>query len=118
MKKVVVAGSRNYNNYEEAKKFITNCLSEEADKDIVFIVGSCRGADMLGERFAQEMGYKLESYPAEWSKYGKAAGPLRNKKMAEICDLVICFWDGKSRGSATMIDFARKLGKPVVIKYI
>ena len=118
MKKIVVAGSRNYNNYEEAKIFISKCLKEQSDKDIVFISGNCRGTDMLGKRFAEEFGYNVEVYPAEWSKYGKAAGPLRNKKMSEVCDFVICFWDGKSKGSATMIEFAKKLNKPVIVKYI
>lgn len=118
MKKIVVAGCRYYNDYDEAKAFITEYLSKECDKDISFIVGDCRGADSLGERFAKEHGYNVEIYPAEWSKYGKAAGALRNQKMAEACDLLICFWDGKSLGSATMIGFTKKLGKTVIIKYI
>ncbi len=117
MKKIVVAGCRYFNDYEMAKSFILECLGNECD-EVSFIVGDCRGADSLGKRFAIESGYNIETYPAEWSKYGRAAGPLRNKKMAEACDLVICFWDGISKGSASMIKYANKLGKSVKIKLI
>ena len=42
----------------------------------------------------------------------------RNKKMAEVCDYVICFWDGKSRGTKSMIDYALKMNKPIKIMKI
>ena len=76
------------------------------------------GADKLGERYALEKGFVIERYPAEWEKYGKAVDPLRNKKMAEISDCVICFWDGKSKGTKIMIDYARQFNKPLKIKEI
>lgn len=119
IKRVVVAGCRNYNNYNQAKSYIDNCIREIRKKYIlVFISGSCTGADMLGERYAKENGYLIERYPAEWDKYGRNAGPMRNMKMAHICDYVICFWDGKSKGTKSMIDCAKKLNKPIRIKYI
>lgn len=73
---------------------------------------------MLGERYAKENGFKIEKYNAEWKKYGRRAGPIRNEMMAEACDYVICFWDGKSRGTKSMIDIAERKGKPVKIKKI
>lgn len=85
---------------------------------MVFLSGGCRGADMLGERYAKENDYEIIRYNAEWDKYGAAAGPKRNLAMAADCDYVICFWDGKSRGTASMIKQAEKCGKPVKIKYI
>ncbi len=119
IKRIVVAGCRNYNNYEEAKEYIDFCISEIRKKyTLIFISGGCKGADMLGERYAKENGFKTERYPAEWKKHGKAAGPKRNKQMAEIADYVICFWDGKSKGTASMINCAKKLNKPLRIKYI
>ncbi len=72
---------------------------------------------MIGERYAIERGYKVERYSAQWSKYGRKAGPIRNIKMVENCDAAICFWDGKSRGTRSLIEYARKLGKLVLIKY-
>jgi len=119
LKRIVVAGSRNYENYDEAKEYIRSCLSQQDDGDVlIFVSGGCKGADMLGERYAKEFGYPIERYPAQWEQFGKAAGVKRNKKMAEISDFVICFWDGESRGTKSLIVCAEKLGKPVHIKYI
>ncbi len=77
------------------------------------------GAPMpIGERFAKEHGYGIELFPAEWNKYGKAAGIVRNQKIAEAADIIICFWDEKSRGTKEMINAAQKHDKKVYIKSI
>jgi len=118
-KRIVIAGCRNYNNYDEAKEFIDYCLSDIKGKNNIIIVsGGAKGADSLGERYARENGYEVERYPADWKKYGRSAGPRRNKIMAEVSDLVICFWDEQSRGTKSMIDFAGQYGKPIRIKNI
>ncbi len=91
-KKIVVCGSRNYNNYKEAKPFLDSFLSEiEKGIGIIILSGGAKGADALGEAYAKEKGYRVERYPADWARFGKCAGPIRNKAMAEECDLVICF---------------------------
>ncbi|MBR7131946.1 MAG: DUF2493 domain-containing protein [Clostridia bacterium] len=119
IKKIVVAGCRDYQDYEQAKEYIDFCISNIKKKyTLVFVSGGCAGADMLGERYARENGYEIERYPAEWEKYGRSAGPKRNEQMAKAADFVICFWDGQSRGTKTMIEFARQMGKRVKIKKI
>ncbi len=119
IKRVAVVGCRDYDDYDEAKKFIDACLLDlKRENEIIIVSGCARGADSLGERYAEENGYKAEKYPAQWQLFGKSAGPKRNKQMAEVSDLVICFWDEKSRGTKSMIDFARKFGKDVMIKKI
>ena len=119
IKRVAVAGCRHYKYYDEAKEYIDFCISEIRKKyTLIFVSGGCRGADSLGERYAAENGFETEIYPADWEKYGRAAGPKRNKKIAEISDYIICFWDGKSRGTKSLLNFAEKYGKPVKIKYI
>ena len=119
IKRVVIAGSRDYNNYNEAKKFIDFCLLNiRRGNEIVIVSGGCRGADAIGKRYAKENGFKIEKYPADWVKYGKSAGPLRNEQMAKISDYVICFWDTKSQGTKSMIEYAQRYGKPVRIKKI
>lgn len=75
-------------------------------------------ANSIGERYAKDNGFRVEKHPADWEKYGRAAGPIRNREMAEISDYVICFWDGKSRGTKSMIDYAKKLNKSIKIKII
>ena len=118
-KRVVIAGCRDYNNYDEAKEYIDFCLSNIRKVNNIIIVSGCAsGADALGERYAKENGLLLEKYPANWEKYGRRACPIRNEQMAEIGDYVICFWDRKSRGTKSMIEFAKKCGKPIKIKKV
>ncbi len=119
IKRVVIAGCRNYENYDEAKTFIDFCLSNiRNENEIIIISGGCRGADAIGERYAKENGFKIEKYPADWAKYGKSAGPIRNEQMAQIADYVISFWDTKSKGTKSMIEYAIKYNKPIKIKKI
>ena len=116
---VVIAGCRDYSNYEEAKAFIVSCLAEyEGNDPITILSGGCRGADLLGERFANEHAFPIKRYLPEWKKYGKAAGPMRNKQMVDACHKVICFWDGKSKGTESLIQYAKKREKKVEIKWI
>lgn len=119
IKRIVVAGCRNYENYMDATAYIEMCIKEIRKRyTLVFLSGGCTGADMLGERYARENGFTVEYYPANWKKYGRSAGPIRNLQMAQACDYVICFWDGKSRGTASMISYAKELQKPLKIKRI
>ncbi len=117
--RIVVAGCREYCNYEEAKKFIDFCICEIRYRyNLIFISGNCKGADKLGERYAEENGFLQEYYSAKWDKYGKSAGPIRNREMAKACDIAICFWDGKSAGTKSFIKYVKQLGKPIKIKII
>ena len=119
IKKVVIAGCRDYNDYDEAKEYIDLCLCDiKNENEIVIVSGGAKGADALGERYATENGFLIERYLADWDTYGKSAGPKRNEKMAEVGDYIICFWDGKSRGTKSMIDYAKKYKKPIRIKRI
>ena len=119
IKRVVIAGCRYYNNYAQAKIYIDLCLSNiRKEHDIIIVSGGASGADALGERYAKENGFEIERYPADWLKYGRSAGPRRNKQMADVADFVICFWNGKSKGTMSMIDYAKKSNKPVRIKKI
>ena len=119
IKRVVIAGCRHYEDYENAKAYIEMCIKDiKEEHTLIFLSGGCRGADMLGERYAAENGFHIERYEAEWGKYGKSAGPKRNLQMAKAGDYIICFWDGKSRGTASMIGYAKELNKPLRVKRI
>ena len=78
------------------------------------------GDEVMGyaEEYAAERGLKVKLYPAEWARYGKAAGPKRNNQMAKDASAVIAFWDGRSKGTKNMIDTAIKLNKVVFVKMI
>ena len=116
--RIAVAGSRFYNDYNSAKVFIKECLSEIENNNIIFVSGGCRGADSPGERFAIENSYPLYIHKPLWNKFGKAAGLKRNNEIAQKCDIIICFWDGESRGTNSMINLAKKYDKKLYIKTI
>ncbi len=118
-KRVVIAGCRDYSNYEEAKEFIAKCFQQFSSEDnIIILSGCCRGADLIGERFAKEYGFEIEYFPAQWQKFKSSAGPVRNKQMVDSCDYIICFWNKKSKGTASLISYAQKCKKPIEIKFI
>jgi len=107
--KVIIAGGREFNDYGLLCQTCDRMLSQkQRTHSIVIVSGTARGADTLGERYAQERGYSIEQYPADWEHAGKAAGLIRNAQMASVADALIAFWDGQSRGTAHMIELARK----------
>lgn len=77
------------------------------------ISGGANGADRAGEAYAAQFNLPIKLFPADWRKHGKAAGPLRNKQMAEYADAVLLIWDGESRGSASMRREMFAVSKPV-----
>lgn len=117
--KIIIAGSRNFSNYNKLKEFCNKFLLQFniCDDDIEIISGTANGADKLGERYANEMGFKIIRFPADWNRFGKSAGYRRNEEMAEYADVLIAFWDGKSKGTKHIIDLANDNGLKFLIKY-
>jgi predicted Rossmann fold nucleotide-binding protein DprA/Smf involved in DNA uptake len=103
--KVIIAGSRGFSNYKLLREQCNKFLREKRKtSNIIVVSGNARGADTLGEKYAQDEGFTLEIYPAQWKKFGKRAGYRRNEQMAEVADALIAFWDGSSKGTKHMID--------------
>lgn len=112
--KVVIAGSRTIKDMAAVAAAI-----EMSKFDISEVVcGKATGVDSLGERWAIMGGIPVKEFPAEWDKYGNAAGPIRNRKMAEYADAAIIVWDGKSTGSRNMIKEIKKVSKPYFIDVV
>ena len=104
--KVIIAGGRKFNDYDLLCQNCDKALSLQTEIEIVS--GTANGADKLGEKYANEKGYKIKKFPADWDKYGKSAGYKRNEEMAKYADSLIAFWDGKSKGTKHMIDLAKR----------
>ena len=103
--KVIIAGSRGFSNYKLLREQCNKFLREKRKtSNIIVVSGHARGADKTGEKYAQDEGFDLEIYPAQWDKFGKRAGYRRNEQMAEVADALIAFWDGSSKGTKHMID--------------
>jgi len=117
MFKVIIAGGRNFNNYELLKQKCDYYLQFVED-EVMIISGCAIGADTLGEKYAIEKNYYLDKHPAYWDKYGKSAGYRRNKEMVDVASAAICFWDGKSKGTKHTIDLCKEKGIPCkIVKY-
>ena len=124
--RIIIAGSRDFNDYELLKKSAIEIITKKTMlPDLTRIVsGGARGADTLGERFANEMGLEISRFIPDWDGLGKRAGYVRNAEMAKFAveddndGMLIAFWDGQSRGTKHMIDLAKRYGLEVhVVNY-
>ena len=104
--KTIIAGGREFDDYE----LMTISLSDLPLTITEVVSGTARGADQFGELFAMDHDIPITRFPADWDKYGKSAGPLRNEEMAEYADACVCFWNGNTHRSGTyhMINFAKE----------
>lgn len=115
--KIIIAGSRDFNDYELLDKEVSSILNSLVGvpmNNMIILSGGAKGADKLGERYSILNKFNLKKYPANWDKYGKSAGFIRNAEMAKLADILIAFWDGKSKGTKDMID--RMSDKKVYIR--
>lgn len=64
----------------------------------------------MGELYAAESDIPLIRMPADWTRYGRGAGKIRNIEMALVADALVAVWDGYSKGTGHMIDCARAKG--------
>jgi hypothetical protein len=112
--RVIIAGGRDFDDFRFLCK---KCMKKLQNKtDVTIVSGAAKGADQLGEKFANFMGYDIKRFPANWD-LGLVAGMLRNRDMAEYADALIAFWDGKSKGTKNMIEEAQKRNLQVAIYY-
>lgn len=108
-KRLIIAGGRTFTDYEFLKKEVLQFILDEIKtKNIEIVSGKARGTDSLGERFADEYKLPVKEFHADWKKYGSFAGPFRNEQMAKYATHAICFWNGESRGTLSMISFAKE----------
>ena len=108
--RILVCGGRDFSN----TSLMNLSLYKFAVPDLTIIQGEALGADLMAKSWAKAFGHKVESYPADWKKYGKRAGYIRNVQMLNEGkpDLVVAFPGGK--GTAMMVKLAEAAGVPVV----
>jgi hypothetical protein len=102
--KAIVAGSRTFHDYNRLNEVLSNC--EPPITEVVS--GTAPGADRLGEVWANKNNIPITRFPANWGKFGKGAGLIRNEAMAKYAEVLYAFWDGESKGTANMIEQAYK----------
>ncbi len=111
--RIIVAGSRDFNDYDLLKEKLDK-LNEHFNGFEV-VSGAARGADSLGEKYADENGLQVRLFPADWENHGKKAGYWRNSQMADYADGCVVFWDGVSKGTQHMINLAKQKGIQVAV---
>lgn len=112
-----IVGSRGFSDYK--------LLSERCHRLIEaygafnnIVSGGAKGADSLGVKFAEENKIETLIFLPDWEYYGKSAGMRRNVEIIENSDVVIAFWDGKSKGTLNSIELSKKLKKDlIIVKY-
>lgn len=105
--KVAVIGSRGL-EVEHLEDYLPEGVTE-------IVSGGAKGVDTCARNFALRHGLKLTEFLPEYSKYGRGAPLRRNITIIEYADLVLAFWDGKSRGTKFVIDNCKKRNIPVAV---
>ena len=118
--KVIVAGGRDFKDYELLKCTLDNFQQEYANITEV-VSGGARGSDKLGEKYANENTIPIKRFVPDWEGLGKKAGFVRNRQMGDYAKehngMLVAFWDRQSKGTKGMIDYATKIGLKSVVAY-
>jgi len=105
--KTIIAGGRNIID----RDLVFHAIKESGFSITEVVCGEARGVDTLGKIWGNENSVSVKSFPADWKSYGRAAGPIRNEQMAEYGEALILVWDGKGKGSGSMLKIAKKTAK-------
>ncbi len=112
--RVLICGDRQWTDYKVIRTFVAGLLSLYTD--LVVVEGEQRGADLLARQACEELGVEFEPYPADWARYKRAAGPIRNKQMLTEGkpNVVFAFHNDieNSKGTKNMLKQATKFEVP------
>ena len=105
--KLAIVGSRNLSDIA-LDEYVTDEVSE-------IVSGGAVGVDRCAAAFARRRGIILTEFLPEYETYGRAAPIVRNKQIVDYSDEIIAFWDGKSKGTLSVIKYAKQCGKPCTV---
>ncbi len=114
---LLIAGSRNFMDYDTLREQCDLLLRNQMHRSIHIVEGEAKGADTLAKRYALERGFILHPFPADWGQ-GKSAGYRRNEQMHKFIAQFpnrgcVCFWDGQSRGTKHNFELCKKHKTPL-----
>lgn len=108
---VLVCGSRGWTDTHAIRDRMADLPASS-----IILHGKAPGVDTFAGWIANDLGFTVREFPADWERYGKRAGIVRNLAMLdESPDLVLAFWDGESSGTRHTVTEARKRGIPVEV---
>lgn len=113
--KVIIAGCRRLCDPIVTAELVRRTMRESFPDCTEVVSGGAFGVDEIGEAWAEANSVPVKKFKAAWDEYGKSAGPIRNRQMAEYADALLAVWDGKSPGTKNMIHEATKRGLVVLV---
>lgn len=113
--KVAIVGYRNFKDYQVFEKRVNEIFNHNDISPFEIVSGGAEGVDTLAEIYANEYCIPITVFPANWNKYGRSAGPKRNKLIVDRADVVIAFLSKESKGTVNTINLARKANKKVFV---
>ena len=112
--RLAIIGSRGFNDVG----LLNDILNPLVFEVTLVVSGGARGADLMGQIWAENHGIDTLIFAADWNKNGKSAGFIRNEDIIKNCDKAIAFWDGISNGTRHSISLCEKHNKPCrIINY-
>jgi len=109
--KLAVIGSRNFNSYPLVEKTLDEFPAIE-----LIVSGGAKGADQLAERYAKERNIPVQLFRPDYNQFESKVAPIvRNRQIVDHADYVVAFWDGKSHGTGSVIEYAKKNRKQLKI---
>lgn len=113
--RILITGDRHWNDEQLIRNWLSACSQFTS---VTIVHGGARGADTIADKVAKELGYATACYPADWARYGRAAGPIRNAQMLDSHpDLVLAFHPdlSRSRGTKNCVEEARRRGIVTIV---
>lgn len=117
--RIIICGGRDFNDRNLFYETMDSLIGKF--EEIELVSGHAKGADSFAEAYAKERNIPITVFKPDWKKYGRGAGPIRNREMLQYAieekPVVMAFWDGKSKGTKNMLDQAKKAGAECLITY-
>jgi len=100
--KIAIIGSRSI-TVENLERYLLDCDE--------IVSGGAKGVDTSAAQYAIKNGIKLTEFLPDYRHFGRGAPLIRNKNIVDYADKIIAFWDGRSKGTLSVINYAKKIGK-------
>lgn len=111
--KILICGSREDFDPKLAKQYLEEFIKKHAQD--LFIHGGARGIDSMANSILESMHLPVRVCLPEYQRYGNRAPLVRDMEMVMDCNMVVAFWNFKSRGTKFTMDYARSHSIPVEI---